>query len=57
MTNQPTLAPILLPQDDGWPKRGLVSGPLHCEAADSARCRPGVEHDPTVTNQQAPGTV
>ena len=55
-TNQPTLAPAHDLQGDGWPNMGVVSGPQDSEPANSARSRPGVEHDPTVTNQQGPGT-
>src|SRR5215468_5600002 len=54
ITNQPTLAPAL--QGNGWPKRGMVSGPPYSETTDSIRQRPGVEHDPMVTNQPRPGT-
>jgi hypothetical protein len=49
-TTQPTLAYRLA-------QKGLVSGPQHRRAEDSARSRPGVEHDPTVTDQQIAGGV
>jgi hypothetical protein len=56
-TNQPTLAPAHDLQGDGWPKIGMVSGLQDSEPANSARSRPGVEHDPTVTNQQGRGLL
>ena len=57
IANQPTLTPAFAPEGDGWSKRELVFGPQDSEPVDSAQSRPGVEHDPTVTNQQRPGTV